>query len=386
MENIRKLFLTKTIPDLISEEFDMPYIKFIFDKETLKHLKDYLDKDDTEEYYKGLKSIEYLFNLYNEEEKDELSIQVHDSNKFFDLLEELIKEYSKREYRSLVHPYNFIRSIWLRMGVNDINNVEEFLERQLTFLKTDSLLTGTNTVCKIGEQEDLLYIVKNNEDWFETNQNITFAIFKEGEDIFDTKKYSFPAIHYGLSKENNIPTCFIYGIQSLHEYQDKTIKEKLQQIKKRLRNKNVSPEFIISLSLFLDFLYDHKVKDIEIPTLQVFNYTYHEHISDSTKEKYKNYSEEEKQELEKNYEEGKHDDKELEYMHTKKMISRFADKEDIISYNKTERLIQTVQELININPEIELVSEPFINGENLVLHINGKTNILKDYNKKERTI
>lgn len=386
MENIRKLFLTKTIPDLISEEFDMPYIKFIFDKETLKHLKDYLDKDDTEEYYKGLKSIEYLFNLYNEEEKDELSIQVHDSDKFFNLLEELIKEYSKRENRSLVHPYNFIRSIWLRMGVNDINNVEEFLERQLTFLKTDSLLTGTNTVCKIGEQEDLLYIVKNNEDWFETNQNITFAIFKEGEDIFDTKKYSFPAIHYGLSKENNISTCFIYGIQSLNEYQAKEIKEKLQPIKKELRNKNVSPEFIISLSLFLDFLYDHNVKDIEIPTLQVFNYTYHEHISDSTKEKYNSYSEEEKQELEKNYEEGKYDDKELEYMHTKKMISRFVDKEDIISYNKTERLIQTVQELININPEIELVSEPFINGENLVLHINGKTNILKDYNKKERTI
>ena len=387
MENIRKLFLTKTIPDLVSEEFDMPYIKFIFDKETLKHLKDYLDKDDTEEYYKGLKSIEYLFDLYNEEEKDELSIQVHDSDKFFNLLEELIKEYSKREYSSLVHPYNFIRSIWLRMGVNDINNVEEFLERQLRFLKNDSLLYQTNSVYKLDEKEELVYNIGNNEDWFETNNRITFGIYRTGEDIFDTRRYDFPSIHYGFSKENNIPTCFIYGIQSLSTFlKDKTIKEKIQPIKKELRNKNVSPEFIISLSLFLDFLYDHNVKDIEIPTLQVFNYIYHEHISNKTKKKYDSYSEEEKQELEKNYEEGKYDDKELEYMHTKKMISRFADKEDIISYNKTERLIQTVQELININPEIELVSEPMINGENLVLHVNGKTNILKDYNKKERTI
>ena len=54
MENIRKLFLTKTIPDLISEEFDMPYIKFIFDKETLKHLKDYLD------VYLGIKIIHMI--------------------------------------------------------------------------------------------------------------------------------------------------------------------------------------------------------------------------------------------------------------------------------------------------------------------------------------
>ena len=131
---------------------------------------------------------------------------------------------------------------------------------------------------------------------------------------------------------------------------------------------------------------DNGMKDIEIPTLQVFNYMYHEHLSDNIKNNYNSYTDEEKQELEKSFEEGKRDDKELDYIHTKGMVSRFVDKEDIISHNKTERLIETVYELINLNPSIELVSEPFINGENMVLHLNGKTDILKDYNKKERTI
>ena len=391
MENIRELFLTKTIPDLLSSEFDMPYIKFVFDKETLIGLKNYLDKKDANTYYKGLKSIEYLFDIYNDQEEgkiDELSIQVHDSNKFFNLLEEIIKAYSEGEYYALVKPYNFIRSIWLRMGIKDINNVEEFLERQLKFIENDNLLTGFNTICELSENESLGYSIGNNEDWFETNKNINFGIYKDGEDIFDNKRYYFPAIHYALSKENNVPTCFIYGIQTLNTYfsKDKTIKEKLQPIRKKLRNKNVSSDFIIGLSSFLDFLYDNGIKGIEIPTLQVFNYMYHEHLSDSIKNNYNSYTDEEKQELEKSFEEGKHDDKELDYIHTKGMFSRFADKEDVISYNKTERLIQTVQELININPEIELVSEPFINGENMVLHLNGKTDILKDYNKKERTI
>ena len=391
MENIRELFLTKTIPDLLSSEFDMPYIKFVFDKETLIGLKDYLDKKDANTYYKGLKSIEYLFDIYNDQEEgriDELSIQVHDSNKFFNLLEEIIKAYSKGEYYALVKPYNFIRSIWLRMGIKDINNVEEFLERQLKFIENDKLLTGFNTICELSENESLGYSIRNNEDWFETNKSISFGIYKDGEDIFDTKRYYFPAIHYGLSKENNVPTCFIYGIQTLNTYfsKDKTIKEKLQPIRKKLRNKNVSSDFIIGLSSFLDFLYDNGIKDIEIPTLQVFNYMYHEHLSDNIKNNYNSYSDEEKQELEKSFEEGKRDDKELDYIHTKGMVSRFVDKQDIISHNKTERLIETVYELINLNPSIELVSEPFINGENMVLHLNGKTDILKDYNKKERTI
>ena len=42
VERIKKIFLTKTIPDFLDKEFDMPYIKFVFNEETLKELSDSL--------------------------------------------------------------------------------------------------------------------------------------------------------------------------------------------------------------------------------------------------------------------------------------------------------------------------------------------------------
>ena len=73
-------------------------------------------------------------------------------------------------------------------------------------------------------------------------------------------------------------------------------------------------------------------------------------------------------------------------MHTKKMVSRFVDKQDSISYNKTERLIYTFLEIINNNDSIKLVSEPYGQSDNMVINLYGKTNVLSDYNKKKRTI
>ena len=34
MENIRKIFLTRTIPDMLCDIYSMPEIKFVFDDKT----------------------------------------------------------------------------------------------------------------------------------------------------------------------------------------------------------------------------------------------------------------------------------------------------------------------------------------------------------------
>lgn len=374
MENIQSIFLTKTIPSLLESNVEMDYVKFVFDKETLKGLKDYLNKEDMTSYYEGLKSIEYLYNVHkdSEEVKEGIYINVHDSEKFFNLLQELIETYAHSKNHTLVHPYNFIRSIWLRMGVSDVNDVEGFLERQLKFLKNDAILAHENsTIHSFNDDEYLSYQVKDNKDWFETNQNMYFKIYKLTDSIFDTKEYAFPSIHYGFSEENNIGECYIYGIQKLETKQDEEIKEKLQPIRSSLRNKNISPDFIIGMSLFLDFLYTHKITVVEIPTLQVFNYEYHEGLSNIVKKEIESYDEIQSSTP--------------EYRMAKKLEERFADKEDIISYNKTERFVELFRILMELNPNIELVSEPFVTGENMVIHLNGTTDILKDYEKKERT-
>lgn len=390
MKDIKNIFLTKTIPDFLSWEFDMPYIKFVFDENTLKSLHDSLNEDDSTSYYKGLKSIKYLYDVQNQWKSgdDAVYIIVHDSKRFFSLLEELIQVYPmKRRYHSLIDRDNFIRSIWLRMGPSDIDCVEDFLARQLSFLKNSSVIPECHELEDFGNHEVLAYRIHENDDWFETNQNIVFSIRRSSNDIFDgPEDYDFPAIHFGLTKENGKPVCYIYGIQSIHEMHDENIKKEIQPIRKKLRNKYVSPDFMIGLSLFLDFLYDHQIENIQVPLLQVFNYPYHELFSSNIQNSFNGYTEEDRKEIEKMYEDGDRSDKVLDYMHTKRMVSKFVGKQDLISQNKTERFCNTFLELMKNSGSIELVSEPFVQGENMILHLNGKTELLKDYYNKKRTL
>jgi len=387
MENIRKVFLTKTIPDFLRWEINIPYIKFLFDLETLNKFEDYLDKDDLN-YSTGLNSIRYLSQIYQESltDKDQIYIKVHDSDKFFELLDELIKSYSKKKGHSLLNHNNYIRSIWLRMGVSDIDDVEGFLKRQIVFIKNEDVIDDYKEIDRFNKSEVLAYRVSENEDWFETNKNIYFSIRRKPKSFLEpTMDYDFPSIHFTLAKKDGNATCFIYGIQLLSKVQDKEIKDDIQYIRKKLRNKNVSSDFIIGMSLFLDYLYEKGVTEIEIPTLQVFNYPYHECLSESIYNSYNNYSEEDIKEIEDMMQSGVLTDKVTDYLHTYSMVNRFVDKEDLISFNKSERFVNLFVELMELNPNIELVCEPFIQGENMKIHLNGKTNILEDYKTKKRT-
>jgi hypothetical protein len=360
----------------------------VFDDLTIDGFYDVLDKDDEVDYYKGITSIDYLKQVKDDrkEDSDEVYIEVHDSNKFFSLLDDIIDTYGDIDERGPISPVNYIRSIWLRMGVNDISNVEGFLQRELSFLKNYSILSQYKEIENIDEDSVLAYAVRPNEDWFETFQNIVFFIrdnsYFEEDFLCD---YYLPGIHFGLSKVNNEPTCFIYGIQTICSIHNPSIKENLQLVRKSLRNKYVSADFLIGLSLFLDYLYDLGLTRIEVPTLQVFNYPYHEALSSSISSSYSGYSSEECTELEELYKNGDRSDKVLDYIHTKGMVDRFVDKEDLISYNKVDRFIDTFMVLMEKTNSFEIISEPLVNGENMVLKLTGKSNLLDDYKTKKRT-
>jgi hypothetical protein len=388
MEDIRQIFLTKTIPDFLRWEVNMPYIKFLFDSDTLKSFDDYLDKK-SDDYSKGLNSIRYLTQIYQESmtNKEQIYIRVHDSDRFFKLLEELIDCYSKKNGHALLYHYNFIRSIWLRMGVSDIDDVEGFLERQINFIKNETVLNDYKEIDKFASNEVLACHISENEDWFETNKNIVFSIRRTPDSYLEPDiDYEFPAIHFAVSNLDGKKTCFIYGMQSLHKSDADEIKSDIQFVRKSLRNKNVSADFIIGMSLFLDYLYDHGITDIEIPTLQVFNYVYHECLSDTIFNSYSSYTDDDIKEIEDMIKLGVLTDKVTDYLHTYGMVSRFVGKQDSISYNKSERFINIFVELMEKNPNIELVCEPFVQGENMKIRINGKSNILDVYKTKKRTL
>ena len=387
MEEIIKQFLTKTIPDMNSMEFDLPYIKFVFDDKGLEEMSKYINNVEYDNELEKMKnSIAYLKDIKNNYQKDlqneeDIYIRIDDYQKFFFLLNEIVKTYASKEHRRLLQSINFIKSIWLRMSPSDIEDVNTFLEKQLSFLKYDDILDYHKNLYKKYQEFDIIYENKSNEDWFETNNHIDFSLrrkveIKEDKSNFlslfkdNDKYYDFPSIHYAFNIENDNPVCYIYGIQNIdNNRKDEIIKENIQDIKKQLRNKFVSSDFILSLKIFIDFLNDNNIKNIKVPLLQVFNYAYHKHLSDSLDDAYQAYTLEEKLDLEQSYKSGDRSDKVLDYIHDKKMYNKFTNKQDMISKNKTERLINTfliMQEKYN---NIEFINDPFIEGDYLMIKI-----------------
>ena len=135
MENIYNIFLTQTMTDILDPESKMPEIRFVFDEKTLKEFESHLNSKNNTFYQwvlyeNGLKSIQYLYDVRQQylDGEDGVFIQVHNSDKFFSLLQKLVETYRKKPYGGfrLLDSKNFIRSIWLRMSPSDIDNVEYF--------------------------------------------------------------------------------------------------------------------------------------------------------------------------------------------------------------------------------------------------------------------
>lgn len=408
MDKIKKIFLTNTIPDFLDKKYSLSFIKFVFDDETIEELSDDFEKEyedaykdkskiDVEEYMKGLKSLLYLRKNRFEflRGSDDVFIQVHDSDQFFEFLQELINLYSKRSRSALLNPVNFIRSIWLRMGTEDVKNVELFLRKQIAFMKNERVLSDYEEFAQLNDCDILTYRINENRDWFETNKNIVFSIHRSNltsgdlslEELLDMKSqdYKFPAIHFALVSENNLPKCYLYGIQQLdYGEKDDEIKEYIQPIRKGLRNKHVSSDILIALSLFFDFLYKRGLKDVVIPTMQVFNYPFHEQLSDQYHSVLDKYTEEEKQKMEERYNNGDRSDDVLEYMDRIRSSKKYMDRQDDISYNKSERLIYAIMELCERYPVLNVVSYPFVESEDMHIRINGEINILNSRPKKRK--
>ena len=191
----------------------------------------------------------------------------------------------------------------------------------------------------------------------------------------EKEKYSFPVVHYAIEYTEDKPVCYVYGIQNLdNQRKDDSVKEILKKYKKNLRNGKVSPEFVLTLKLFVDIIESYGVTDIRVPLLQVFNYPYHEYLSKTIEKDYANYTTSEKE----YYDELINNDNDsvelLEYMFTKNSYDRFVDKEDIISKNKTERLLDTFIMMEEKYHNIEFLNEPFIEGDTLIIKINKENN------------
>lgn len=352
-------------------EFVFDKLSFVFSDKDIekirKNLEKYvfLNKEELSFIIEDLKKSNYEY--YNECEtlSSNIYVKVDNCDEFFYLIYRLYDLYSKNnmEFFRSSHPDDRIKYLWLRMGIDDVNDVIGFLKKEISFAMNCAKLEQYPVTFGTYNGLNICYKNESNYSQFETNSHVLFSFRTRIDDenigdFYDAldnyKTFELPVVHYGLKKDGNVPTCYIYGLQNLPGSHINKMLPELKELRNSLFNNNVSPFFIIALKLFIDLLASKGIYTIKVPLIQLFNYDFHEFFSKASEFNLENY-------LNSNNEDSKkHELLERQY-------KRFYNKEDLISFNKTERLIYTFIELEERFNNIEFLNDPSISGEDYLL-------------------
>ena len=346
LKDIINIFFKYTIYDL-KKEIETPNINFYFQKKDYNSLKMIIDNQED------------LTFLINRQIDDCVNIEINDYSIFFNYLTNIINKTIKlfNEYEQNVDIEEtaryLLRRIWLRMGINDFIDINSFLKNQLEFVNNRYLDTPEEKRLYPTKEFEIFQKTKVNDLWDETTRRMIFTI-KNNEEV-----YELPHILYDIDDNN---TCYIYGVQSSQNEKNKHIERKLYKLNKGIKNPNVHPSKVYSLLLFINVLKKNNISNIIIPSLQVLSYHYHELLSIESKKYY--------EEIIKEYQNNPNDiylKNRLEYL--KNWYLHVYQKEDKISYLKTEELIYLMYRLLEHNSDIEIVNEVNIQGDYLKIKI-----------------
>jgi hypothetical protein len=370
--NVATNFIVKTMKDIMFDDKTISF-NFIFNEPEALTFIEKLIYEYTKNYYSGFepqgaKIIERL-KQKNEISDNLPSLIINDYKTFFEYLrryhEKNIELFFKRTNHTGFHAYemeNAFEHIWLRATSDDFNNPEEFLKKQVEFIN-DETFSKYNEETVIGNVEifDNNILCVQNEiarSWDETVQEFRAFVYDKNyyheSLIIDKKRYVLPVIRYGIYEKDGRKICSIGSIQS----RKNNPKEEVISIlnKKRFKvNKNISeeervltePSHIISLSLFVNFLHQECITDIEFPNMYVLDYEWHGKENVKYIVDFRN----------------KWDDKEIkenivQYEKEHELLAKRVDDEDLVSRNKTERFTETFMRLINYYSKAEVKSYP----------------------------
>lgn len=360
IKEIIGLFLSRSIHDLKSEN-EVPKINFIFTEDTYNLFKDIKEKQQQRRGFFIPDINDEDIELVKRQDEDTLTLEVKDGYHFFKLLQEITNESIELDacYNYLSNPSNtamrIMRYIWLRMGIEDINNVEQFLEKQLEFYK-DRTLDTSNKIIDHFYDYNVEMKTKRNSTWDETTKSMIFTIKDKNKE----KEYELPRILYDIDKDNN---CYIYAIQNIKDAsKDKSIERKLYKINKNIDNPNIHPNKIYALIYFINELKKNDISKIIVPSIQILNYRYHEILGEKAKE-----------ELERIENVLKRYPNDFDYLLKKENIiawyNRVYNKQDKISYLKTEELLNLMYRITLHDSSIEITNEVNIQGDSLKIKI-----------------
>lgn len=358
---IIELFLNTSIHEIKSES-EVPKINFKFADESIPLLKDIVDnpfvKKGSWTPNASQEDIDFLTHI----DEDVITINVKDGYKFFELLQEITNSLIKlRNYYEIKSnprstAMSVMRRIWLRMGINDVNNIELFLEKQLQFINNMTFDNNTTNYEKVDRffEYDVLMTTTVNEIYDESTRSMIILI--KGNE----KVYELPRILYDIDAEG---ICYVFGVQNASsKYKDKSIERKLYKINKNVENANVHPSKVYAMLFFINELKKKGIFKIIVPSMQVLNYRYHELLGEKAKEdleqiivKINEYP------REKNFI--------RKYEQIKDWYDRVYQKQDKISYLKTEELFNLIYRIIEHDHSVEVVNDVNIQGDSLNIRI-----------------
>ena len=285
--DVKSIFLTKSYPDIKSGKI-VPNINIIFDDDYLPILESAvgnftpikIDEKHRRTTYDDIK----FYTTSTRSEEGVLDIHVKDTALFFSqiyhLTKSLYKLYSfyEKPYAEPAMAHFIMTHIWLRMGPYDIENVHEFLKKQLEFSEDNRLDTYRDYL----RQEKFLdlkckYKTDINNLWYEANKRAIFVL----EDGYS--KYFLPSVFYGIDRDN---VCHIYAIQTFSGFRDKKIGRFLYKLNEGIDNPNIHPNKMAALILFIRLIKSKGIKKIEVPSLQVLSYPLHEIFGEKAKENF----------------------------------------------------------------------------------------------------
>ena len=356
---IVEIFLNTSIHEIKSEK-EVPNINFKFDDDAFLFFKNIIENPFViQGYWKPNARQEDIDFLLSRSNDDCPTIYVKDFNNFFEYLMNITNElilfresYGKSSSaRNLA--MQIMRRIWLRMGTVDFQSVENFLDNQLQFVKDRTFDTCSTEKIGLFNDFDIFMKTKINDTWDETTRRMIFIISGKN------KTYELPHILYDI---DNNGVCYIYGVQSSKTEKDKTIERKLYHLNKNIDNPNVHPSKVYALILFIKQLKSKGISKIIVPAMQVLSYRYHELLSEIAEKDLQ------KAEMVVNQFPSDKDSKErLELI--KKWYNLVYNKQDKISYLKTEELINLIYRITEHISGIEITNDIYLQGDSLNIKI-----------------
>ncbi len=354
-----ELFLTESIQDIKSER-ETPNINFKFDEDGFTLFYDIFENPFVKEGHwtpnASQKDIDFV--RYNNDD-DVPTIYISDSIIFFEYLENIINsmielnaEYKiKSSARSMA--LNILRRIWLRLGIEDISNIESFLDKQLQFTKNRLLDTYKEELVGSLHGYEVFMRTYVNPTWAETTRCMVFTI--KGND----STYELPNVLYDID-DNGI--CYIYAVQSSKEEKNKKIERELYKINKNIESPNVHPSKVYSMLFFINELKKKGITKVRIPSMQILSYRYHELLGAKAKK-----------DLEKaQIQFERYPDETVvqrKYKSAKEWYEATYEKQDKISYLKTVELINLAYRMLAHDTSIEIINEINVQGDYLGMKI-----------------